>query len=36
MSDYVRSVMAEVKAKNPAQPEFHQAVEASGLADTVG
>ena len=27
MSDYVRSVMAEVKAKNPAQPEFHQAVE---------
>ena len=27
MSDYVKSVMAEVKAKNPAQPEFHQAVE---------
>ena len=27
MSDYVKSVMAEVKAKNQAQPEFHQAVE---------
>lgn len=27
MSDYVKSLMAEVKAKNPAQPEFHQAVE---------
>ncbi len=27
MSDYVKSFMAEVMAKNPAQPEFHQAVE---------
>jgi glutamate dehydrogenase (NADP+) len=27
MSDYVASLMAEVKAKNPAEPEFHQAVE---------
>ncbi len=27
MSDYVKSLMAEVRAKNPAQPEFHQAVE---------
>lgn len=27
MSDYVRDLMAEVKAKNPAEPEFHQAVE---------
>ena len=27
MSDYVKSLMAEVKAKHPAQPEFHQAVE---------
>jgi len=27
MSDYVADVMAAVKAKNPAQPEFHQAVE---------
>ncbi|MBN2708560.1 MAG: NADP-specific glutamate dehydrogenase [Calditrichaceae bacterium] len=27
MSDYVKSLMAEVKAKNPAEPEFHQAVE---------
>jgi glutamate dehydrogenase (NADP+) len=27
MSEYVASLMAEVKAKNPAQPEFHQAVE---------
>ena len=27
MSDYVRDLMAEVKAKNPAQPEFHQAVQ---------
>ncbi len=26
MSDYVNSLMAEVKAKNPAEPEFHQAV----------
>jgi glutamate dehydrogenase (NADP+) len=27
MSEYVASLMAEVKAKNPAEPEFHQAVE---------
>ncbi len=25
--DYVSSLMAEVKAKNPAEPEFHQAVQ---------
>lgn len=27
MSDYVKDLIAEVKAKNPAQPEFHQAVQ---------
>ena len=27
MSEYVKSLMAEVKAKHAAQPEFHQAVE---------
>ncbi len=27
MKDYVASLMAEVKAKNPAEPEFHQAVQ---------
>ncbi|MEJ2504631.1 MAG: NADP-specific glutamate dehydrogenase [Ignavibacteriaceae bacterium] len=27
MSDYVQGLMAEVKAKHPAEPEFHQAVE---------
>ncbi len=27
MSDYVSTLMAEVKAKNPAEPEFHQAVQ---------
>ncbi len=27
MSEYVRSLMEDVKAKNPSQPEFHQAVE---------
>ena len=27
MSGYVKSLMAEVKAKNPGEPEFHQAVE---------
>src|SRR5438105_15044941 len=27
MSDYVSSLMAEVSAKNPAEPEFHQAVQ---------
>jgi glutamate dehydrogenase (NADP+) len=26
-SDYVSSVMAHIKAKNPAEPEFHQAAE---------
>ncbi len=26
MADYVQSLMSEVKAKNPAEPEFHQAV----------
>jgi len=27
MSDYVKDLLAEVKAKHPAQPEFHQAVQ---------
>ncbi len=27
MSEYVKNLMAEVKAKNPGEPEFHQAVE---------
>jgi glutamate dehydrogenase (NADP+) len=27
MSDYVAQLMASVKAKNPAEPEFHQAVQ---------
>ena len=27
MSEYTKSLIAEVKAKNPAEPEFHQAVE---------
>ncbi len=27
MSNFVDTIMAEVKAKNPAQPEFHQAVQ---------
>ncbi|MFC2135273.1 NADP-specific glutamate dehydrogenase [Bacteroidota bacterium] len=27
MSDYVKNLMAEVKAKNQAEPEFHQAVQ---------
>lgn len=27
MSDYVKNLIAEVKAKHPAQPEFHQAVQ---------
>jgi glutamate dehydrogenase (NADP+) len=27
MKDYISGVMAEVRAKNPAEPEFHQAVE---------
>ena len=24
---YIKEVMAQVKAKNPAEPEFHQAVQ---------
>ena len=27
MQDYINEMMAEVKAKNPSEPEFHQAVE---------
>jgi glutamate dehydrogenase (NADP+) len=27
MSEYIKNVIAEVKAKNPAEPEFHQAVQ---------
>ena len=27
MSEYVKDLLAEVKAKHPAQPEFHQAVQ---------
>ena len=27
MRDYVAELIAEVKAKNPAEPEFHQAVQ---------
>jgi glutamate dehydrogenase (NADP+) len=27
MSQYVKDLMADIKAKNPAEPEFHQAVE---------
>jgi glutamate dehydrogenase (NADP+) len=27
MTDYVKSLMADVKAKNPSEPEFHQAVQ---------
>ena len=27
MTDYVSALMADVKAKNPAEPEFHQAVQ---------
>lgn len=27
MSEYVKELMTEVKAKNPAEPEFHQAVQ---------
>ncbi|HEY2739141.1 MAG TPA: Glu/Leu/Phe/Val dehydrogenase dimerization domain-containing protein, partial [Thermoanaerobaculia bacterium] len=34
MSDYVASLMADVKAKNPAEPEFHQAVQE--VADSLG
>lgn len=27
MSDYLNKILSEVKAKNPAEPEFHQAVQ---------
>ena len=27
MQGYVETLMAQVKAKNPAEPEFHQAVQ---------
>jgi len=27
MSDYVQKILVEVKAKNPSEPEFHQAIE---------
>jgi len=27
MSDYVKDLLAEVKAKNPNEAEFHQAVQ---------
>ena len=27
MSDYVKTLMADVVSKNPSEPEFHQAVE---------
>ncbi len=27
MSDYINNILAHVKAKNPSEPEFHQAVE---------
>src|SRR5690606_36823429 len=27
MSEYVKNLIAEVKAKHPGEPEFHQAVE---------
>ncbi|MBI1932694.1 MAG: NADP-specific glutamate dehydrogenase [Ignavibacteriales bacterium] len=27
MSEYVKKIIAEVKAKNPSEPEFHQAIE---------
>ena len=27
MNEHVHSLMEEVKAKNPAEPEFHQAVQ---------
>ena len=27
MKDYVSTLMSDVKAKNPAEPEFHQAVQ---------
>jgi glutamate dehydrogenase (NADP+) len=35
MSQYVKDLMAEVKAKNPAEPEFHQAVEEVAVSLTL-
>lgn len=36
MSEYIKKLVAEVKAKNPAEPEFHQAVEEfTGSIDVV-
>ena len=32
MSEYVSKLIAQVKAKNPAEPEFHQAVEEVALS----
>ena len=34
MSAYVQKLMAEVKARNPGQPEFHQTVEE--VAESIG
>ncbi|MEO6326227.1 MAG: NADP-specific glutamate dehydrogenase [Thermoanaerobaculia bacterium] len=34
MNDHVSAILADVKAKNPAEPEFHQAV--TEVADSVG
>ena len=34
MSDYVMSLMSDVRAKNPAEPEFHQAV--AEVAESLG
>ena len=34
MTDYLSALMSEVKAKDPAQPEFHQAVEE--VAESIG
>src|SRR5690606_10492253 len=33
MKDYVTALMADVAAKNPAEPEFHQAVQE--VADSI-
>jgi glutamate dehydrogenase (NADP+) len=35
MSDYVQQLMADVKKKNPAEPEFHQAVQEVAQSLTV-
>jgi len=34
MSDFVKDLMAEVRAKNPSEPEFHQAVQE--VAESLG